>query len=264
MFDRFQKGWELSKLSLKTIYENKSLMIFPIISTLSLLAVLASFVFGIFVVGMDDAKSYLMVAVFPFYLVCYFLIIFFNSALIHCAMKIFKGEGATLNDGMSFASSRIAKIFSWAFVSAIVGTLLNMLQNSNKAGEIIASIIGIVWSVMTFFVVPILIYEDKGVMESIKGSIKMMKEKWGESLAANFSFGIFQFIGILIGVALGFLFGAIHPILGILVGGIIVALVSIATSAATTVFIAAVYSNTKGLPTGPFHADILDSAFSQK
>ena len=264
MFDRLQKGWQLSKLSLKTIYENKSLMIFPIVSTLSLILVLASFTIGIFAVGIDNAEAYLIGAVFPFYLICYFLIIFFNSALIHCAMKIFKGEETSLGDGMSFASSRIGKILSWAFVSAIVGTLLNMLQNSNKVGEIIASIIGIVWSIMTFFVVPILIYEDKGVMESIKGSIQMMKEKWGESLVANFSFGIFQFLGILIGIVLGFVFGAIHPVLGVLVGGIIIALVSIATSAATTVFIAAVYSNTRDLPTGPFQADVLDAAFRQK
>ncbi|MEJ0102385.1 MAG: DUF6159 family protein [Bacteroidota bacterium] len=81
-------------------------------------------------------------------------------------------------------------------------------------GKIIVGIIGIVWSVATFFVVPVMAYEKLGPIDAFKRSSQLMKQKWGESLGATFSFGIIQILAIfLIAIPLFFIGSFfIHPL----------------------------------------------------
>lgn len=273
-FSRLSNGWELAKISLHTINQNRSLLLFPVFSVISLILVLATFFGGGFFLfgdtidrALNDEQGGNLLAIaliFVYYLINFFIIVFFNSALIHCAVKILNGEETSLEEGFNFALSRIGKIFGWAVLSATVGTLLQLLQNMGKIGEIIAGLIGLAWSVMTFFVVPVLIYEDKGVFEAVKESGRLMRQKWGESLAANVSFGLFHFLGILAAIGLGMLLMNVSAILAITVAVGIILLVSTVMSAARTVFVAAVYNHVSGRPTGEFDGRTLDSAFIQK
>jgi hypothetical protein len=41
----------------------------------------------------------------------YFIIVFFNTALVHCTHLYFKGEEPTIGQGLRFALSRIGAIF---------------------------------------------------------------------------------------------------------------------------------------------------------
>ena len=273
-FTRLSNGWQLANLSFATINKNRSLLLFPLFSAVALVLVLASFFGGTFYfVGdeiealMDDEQYGGLLGyglIFLYYLINFFVIVFFNAALIHCAIKVLDGEETSVQDGLSFAFSRIEKIFAWSVLSATVGTLLQLLQNTGKIGEFVASLLGIAWSVLTFFVVPVLVYEDKGVFESVKASGRMMKAKWGESLAANVSFGFFHFIGILVAIAIGALLFSVNWALGIGVGLAAVLLISTVITAARTVFVAAVYNHVSGRPTGDFDGAALDGVFIQK
>ena len=272
---RISNGWELAKISFATINKNRSLLLFPVFSVLSLILVLATFCGGAFFLAGDEISAMLddeqqgnallgYGIVFLYYLINFFIIVFFNSALIHCAVKTLNDEETSLSDGISFAFSRIDKILGWSVLSATVGTLLQVLHNTGKIGEIVASLIGIAWSILTFFVVPVLIYEDKGVIESVKESGRLMKAKWGESLAANVSFGFFHFLGILAAFAIGILLAPLNMALAIVVGVALVFFVSTVISAAQTVFVAAVYNHVTGRPIGNFDGDTLDSVFITK
>ena len=273
-FNRLSNGWELAKISFATINENRSLLLFPVFSVISLVLVLATFFGGGFFLVGDQIQSLMdneqygnilgIGLIFLYYLINFFIIVFFNSALIYCAVKILNGEETSLGDGMSFAFSKIDKILAWSVLSATVGTLLQLLQNAGKIGEIVASLIGIAWSIMTFFVVPVLIYEDKGVIESVKESGRLMKQKWGESLAANVSFGLFHLLGILIAFGIGMLLMKVNVLLAIIVGVGLILLISTVITAARTVFVAAVYNRVTGRPVGNFDGDLLDSAFIAK
>jgi hypothetical protein len=179
-------------------------------------------------------------------------------------VKVLNKEETSLGAGLDFANSRIGKIFGWAVLSATVGTLLKFLQSSGKIGEIIASIIGITWSVMTFFVVPVLIFEEKGVIDTVKESGRMMREKWGESITANVSFGLFNLLGVLLSFAIGVSLATFSPALGIITGVFLFVLVLTVTATARTVFVAAVYNHVSGQPVGEFNGDMLDSVFIKK
>ncbi|HKB45211.1 MAG TPA: DUF6159 family protein [Chitinophagaceae bacterium] len=272
-FDRLSNGWKLSMNSLKILKANQQLIIFPILSGISLLLVIGSF-FTVTLanagwdpenIGEVSSAGYYAL-LFLFYLVNYFIIVFFNMALIHCTRMYFKGEEVSVKAGLQFSLSRVGAIFSWAVFAATVGLILKTIQeNSGLIGKIITGIIGIVWSVTTFFVVPVIAYENLGPIGAFKRSTQMMKQKWGESLAAGFSFGLIKFLAILIIGFLLFLIGSIvHPFLGIGLAVIAAFIIMAIMSAAETIFVSAVYHNINGDPVEHFSQQLIDGLFTKK
>ena len=272
-FDRLSNGWKIAMNSFKVLQANKQLIIFPILSGIALLLVIASFFTGMLAYSgwdLDNMEELGTVTtyfiVFLFYIVNYFVIVFFNMALIHCTRLYFHGEEVTVRKGLQFSMSRVGAIFSWAVFAAVVGTILKAIQeNSGIVGKIITGIIGIVWNIATFFVVPVIAYENLGPLQAFKRSSQMMKEKWGESLAANFSLGLIQFILMLgVGVLLFMVGYIIHPLAGIILAITGAFLVVAIISATQTIFVSAVYHNITNDPTTHFSQQMIDDLFQEK
>jgi uncharacterized membrane protein (Fun14 family) len=204
--------------------------------------------------------------VFGYYLVNYFIIVFFNTALIHCTHLYFNGEKPTIRQGLQFAVSRIGVLLSWAAFAATVGTALRILQdNLGSIGKFVTGLIGIVWSIATFFVVPVIAYENMGPIAAFKRSTELMRQKWGERLGAGFSFGLIQFGAFIALAILGYILGwAIHPLVGFAVFILGVFTVLVLVSAVRTIFISAVYHNLNGDPVKHFNQQFADNIFVQK
>jgi hypothetical protein len=272
-FDRLANGWTLAMNSFKVLKENKQLIIFPFLSGISLVLIMGSFVLAFLgingwsfdnVEGPGGAGVYLIM--FAFYVINYFVVVFFNMALIHCTRLYFRGEEVSINAGLKFSISRIGTIFSWALFAGTVGTILKIIQEeSGIIGKIITGILGVVWSIATFFVVPIIAYENLGPIAAFKRSSQLMRQKWGESLGATFSFGLIQFIAMLILMVPCFLLGAtIHPIAGValaIMGAFVMAAIF---SAAQTIFVSAVYHNINDEPVKHFNQQMIDGLFQKK
>jgi hypothetical protein len=273
-FERLENGWKLTMSSFKILRAHKQLIIFPVLSGISLVLIIGTFVIASMANNGWELKAirelkgsveYYSV-IFLFYLVNYFVVVFFNMALIHCTRLYFKGEEVSVRAGLQFSMSRIGAIFSWAVFAATVGLILRSIQeNSGIIGKIIMGIIGIVWSVATFFVVPVIAYENLGPVGAFKRSAQIMKQKWGESIVAGFSFGLIQFLAFLVvGIPLFLLGSSVNPFLGIslaIAGSFI--MMSI-ISAAQTIFISAVYHNINGDVTKYFDQQLVDGLFVQK
>lgn len=272
-FDRLSSGWTISMNSFSILKKNKQLIIFPILSGASLLLMMGIFILGILAAaGWDveyintDNQVLNYAILFGFYFINYFIVVFFNMALIHCSKLYFAGEEVSVSAGIKFSMSRISVIVSWALFAATVGTILKVIQeNTGTIGKIITGLLGIVWGVTTFFVVPVIAYEDLGPIAAFKRSAQLMKEKWGESLGATFSLGLVQFIVVLlaaipivlIAVYINFIAGIF---LGIMTGFIIFAVFS----AAETIFISSVYNNVTGNLDDHFNQQIIDGLFVHK
>jgi len=275
LFTRMSNGWQLTLDSFAVLKENRQLILFPILSCISMLLVISSFVMIVFAsAGWDwdvlryrdtaTATNYLFV--FGYYLVNYFIIVFFNTALVHCTHLYFNGEKPTVGQGLRFALTRVGTIFAWAVFAATVGTVLRAIQDKlGNIGKFVTGLIGIVWSVATFFVVPVLAYEKLGPLAAFRRSASLMKQKWGESLTSSFSFGILQFLAILIliipSVALGFF---IHPLAGIALFAIGTFALIVVFSAVKMIFVSAVYHNINGDPVRHFNQQFADNLFVGK
>src|SRR4029077_12457437 len=88
MFDRLSRSWALVKASASVLRQDKELLVFPLLSLISLFAVLV--VFAVPVVGLGFVESFQRhgaltaahyIVAFLFYFSQYFVIFFFNSAL---------------------------------------------------------------------------------------------------------------------------------------------------------------------------------------
>ncbi len=207
MFERIERGWETATESLAVLRADKELLVFPLLSGFASLLVIASFACPIWFTGYIETlkqqkewwhEPLVWVISFAFYATNYFVILFFNSALTGSALIRFRGGDPTVNDGFQVALSRLPQIASWTLLGATVGMILKAIESrSGKAGEWISSILGIVWSVATFFVVPVLVVEGVGPIDAVKRSSKVISEKWGESFVADLGLGLMAFLAMI-------------------------------------------------------------------
>jgi len=202
-FDRLSAGWTAAKACLEVLRRDKKLVVFPLLSGISCLVVLASFAIPLAVArpaflgaflnedaDVHQTPVWFWLLLFAFYFVNYFVIYFFNSALVYCALAHFRGEDVSADDGLRAAARRLPELLAWSLVSATVGLVLKWVENANeKVGEIVAMILGGAWSVATYFVVPVLVVEGVGPMKAIQRSWKVLTKTWGESIGGHAGIG---------------------------------------------------------------------------
>lgn len=277
LFDRLGRGWDLGIKSLEVIGAHPKLLLFPVLSGLALIAVVLSFG-GAFLglAGFDPQAMEVLInrmeqmgevvfwlITFVFYLVTYFVIVFFNVALVHNVRLIFAGEEPSIQAGISFSAQRAHQILAWAAVAATVGLILKALEE--RLGSLVSGILGFAWSLATYFVVPTLAAEDIGPIEALKRSSSTIRERWGESIGAGFSLGLFVLAGVVLSIVSGFVFGyLIHPGIGMLVGFLTFLLTLVVNGAARNVFLTAAYEHTQGNTPDAFDAETLDGVFIRK
>ncbi len=258
MWNRISYTWEVMGHCWGLLRADKKLLVFPVLSSLACLLVLATFAFPLWAtdhIHSEHLKTPLNYAlVFAFYFCNYFVIVFFNSALITCASLRMAGhEDVPLSRGFEMAGRRIHLIAGWALLSATVGLILQVIENAHeKAGQIVGSLLGMAWTMLTFLAVPALVIDGVGPIEAVKTSAQLFKKTWGEQLVGNFSFGwIFALLSmpIIMLLVLGvFAFAGHHEVPGVLLVGVsLLALVLLAViqSALQTIFQTTLYLYTR-------------------
>jgi hypothetical protein len=283
MFQRITMGWQLIKQAIQVLRLDKELLLFPLISGISCLLVLASFAVPAFLSGALDAaqenqenvtqNAVAWVVLFLFYFVNYFVITFFNSALVGCAVIRLKGGDPVVGDGFRAAFARLPQIAGWALVSATVGILLKMIESrSERVGQIIVSLLGMAWSITTFFVVPVLVIEGLGPIDSVKRSVTVIRKTWGEALVANYGIGFLVMLLSLLGIlpivgGIALAGSGSTAIGGVLIGLGVLILITVAliSSALNSIILAAlyIYAAEDKMPEG-FDSNLVRGAFANK
>ena len=185
MFDRLSRSFRLVGASAQVLRQDKHLMLFPIISGLALFLVLLAFALPLLGLGSIDGigKGGLYSAAFLFYVVQYFVIFYFNTALVGAVVMRLEGGSPTLGDGLRIANSRIGTIFGYAVISATIGVILRAIQERvGFIGRLTAGLLGAGWAVATFLVVPVIATSDRGALDSISESTALLKRSWGENV----------------------------------------------------------------------------------
>lgn len=283
---RFSRGWEMSKIAYGIIWDFKKLMIFPVFSAIAAILVSLSFIFPWFMLAPESTSSasasgqpdpgmenVINIAMgLAFYFCNFFVIVFFNTALTACAMKITAGESPSIRYGLSIAVKRIPQIAAWALVSAIVGQLIKILESRKIIGKIVAVILGSGWAILTYFVVPVLCVEGVGPIKAIKGSFNTIRESWGESLVGNSGLSVLNFLLSLPAILMVgggiYLMANEMPGIGIplaCIGVVLFLVFCAAASAADGVFRALLYNYATGreMP-ADIDMDVFASAFASK
>jgi hypothetical protein len=282
-FDRISHSFALARSSWDVLRKDKQLVLFPVVSSLACLLVLVSFALPIVLLALghkitfQDANGNPALWTYPvalvFYFCNYFVIVFCNAALISCALMRFDGQAPTLADGFAAAWSRLPQIAAWALVSATVGLLLKAIENVHeKAGQFVSALLGTAWTVITYFVVPILVVEKVGPFEALRQSLRLLKQTWGEALVGHFGLGLFKFLLMLPGIVVVFLAAAlcVGKLLAVGVALIVVGVlyllgVAAVGAALDAIFLGALYQYAayRRVPAG-FDAGTIEGAFRRK
>jgi hypothetical protein len=273
MFESIGRSFALVKTSWNILMDDKKLLVFPVLSGIVSLIVLLTFALPLlftdsFMSNSEVGPIMFYGLLFVFYVVSYFVVIFFNTALITCVSARLNGKEATIGDGLSNAMRHFGPILAWALISATVGLILQALEEKfGFIGQIAGALVGGAWGLVTFFVIPILILEDKGVVDSVKDSVSLIKKTWGESIVGGGSiFLVFLAIGIVacIGIFLIWIISS-SALLAAALLVIVVAILAIVASAMQGIFITALYTYARtGTVPSSFNKDLIANAFTPK
>jgi hypothetical protein len=280
MFERLSRSWQLVKASAAVLQQDRKLLLFPLISTMALLAVLTSFAIpmlgwlalgGSAGRGLSQGSSMLVLTAFLFYLSQYFVVFFFNAALVAAAMIRLDGGTPTLADGMRAAAARWPAILGYAALAATVGLALRALaERVGFVARIVTGLLGVGWSLATYLVVPVLVARDVGPIDAVKESATILKRTWGENLAGqaglSTAFALLQFLVLLLGGALVVAFvvqgSTILTVLSLLLTLGALLLGWLVHGALNGIYAAALYRYAEGSGnTQGFDAGVLEQAF---
>ena len=276
MFEKFSRSWELVKASAAVLRSDRELMLFPVISTIATLVVLATFALPTFAWRVFDGGfgATAMAWVFLFYFCQYSVIIFFNCALVGAAMIRLEGGDPTLRDGFNVAWSRLVPILGYAAIAATVGVLLQSLKNrdNNFLVRLVGGGLGAIWTLATFMVVPVLVSQDIGPVDALKQSVTLLKRTWGENaigtVGLGVAFGLIMFVVIAVGIGLTVAVAQLSVGLAIAVALLFVTgvlLLGVYQAALSGIYSAALYRYaTEGEATAGFQAAQLERAFAAK
>ena len=284
----FSRSWEITKLTFGVINKDRELLGFALLSFIFSIAFTAAMVIpSIFSTLLKDGFSqdsltiFHYVIVFLTYFGLAFIATFFNVCVVYTAKVRFEGGNATFGESFRFALSRLSVIVQWSLVSATVGLLLRLLDDFasrlGKIGEIVVNIItsllGLAWSILTVFVVPVLVYENLGPIDAIKKSAEAIKRTWGESIIRSIGLGLVQLVVFVLIIlvsgaltyGLGYAFDITGVLIGIAIGLCLLLLAGLIFSVANTIFKTAlyVYANTQTIPSG-FSEELVRNAFKPK
>ncbi len=269
---RIKRGWQLTKKSWGLLRQNPELLRFPLYGGVATI-VCAIIVVGPGVYLIEDEQTIFggALAVIGFYLLAV-IGTYFSVGLAAAADMIFRGQQASVGDGLAVSRARFSQIAGWAAVSTTLGLLLSALENQGAVGQIVGRLLAVGWSLITFLAVPVIALEGTGPFETLKRSAGLFKSRWGQQVAGNIAIGgaVFLF-GVLPSALLifaGFLIWASTSFAGALllvIGVIGLAVSMLVSSALSNIFGVALYRYAlDGEAVGGFSAEELESAVRTK
>jgi len=270
---RIKRGWALSKKSWGLLNEHRELLRFPLYGAVATIPLAILFLApGLYLIDDDVYAGAIPLIVIGIYVLSV-VGTFFGVGLAAAADMIFRGERATVGDGLAVARSRFSQICGWAALSTAISVLMGVLENQGGiAGTIAARFVGMAWSLVTFIAVPVIAIEGTGAFGTLKRSGSLFRERWGQQITGNLAIGGAVFLlgilpsvlliaaGVAVWASAGFV-GALLAILGVI--GLAISL--LVSQALNGIFGVALYRYAiDGEAVGGFSAEELESAVKQK
>ena len=234
----------MTKLGIAVVWSDPELMVYTFLSALfSLLAIGAAISgsVGLDVITSDpdcigdECGSELVFAHMAIWFVFYMLVsvitVFWNAAIVASAYeRLSSGTNPSFSYGIGQAMKCLPQILVWGLIAGTVGLFIQILEGLARGNDapvplrIVAGlasfIIGIAWWIVTFFMIPMIVLERAGVMDSMGRSTELFKRTWGEDVTSHIGTGILMTlcIFVLIGTSIPLMYlGDFGVILGIII-----------------------------------------------
>jgi hypothetical protein len=275
-FDTIGRGWKLSKLSFSVVKADPELLLYTFLSAIMVFVTIAAAAYPGYEAEIKEgshwamtdpvtnletgeeerqATSSYMAWIFLTYMVGSIIVVFWNSAIIVSAHERLTGGDPTIMTGIKAAFSRIHIIILWGIIAGTVGLLLRIARDaiSNKkapaALKILAAImlwmVEIAWWIYTFFIIPMIVLEKKGIRDGLRDGRSLFGKTWGENVTSGLGIGLITLFGIIVSLLISYLVFMISPIAGIVIAAALIGILILWTNTAEVVVVAALYEYAK-------------------
>ena len=272
--ESFNSSKILFKQSLKILFDDKTLLVFPILSlilTLSIVIILIIPLFGInfivsFFPALEIQRQSIVLVIFILYFLIYYIGVFFSAALVGAAKQSLEGVNTTVGTGLKIAWDHKFQLLKWTVVAATVGVILKRIRKMNVLGSIISGVGAIAWHLINYFIIPILVFEHLNIKDSITRSKNLFIKTWGTNLISAVGIGLvgglgfFATIGIIILAAMLGLFKIMIFLIFILLPTWIILMSTLGAIFNTALYI---YASTGKIPAG-YSPELIQNAFKKK
>ncbi len=279
---RIRNTFRLARTSWDILQKDRELALLPVISVILMLIVLTVFVVpGLLAIDWDaldqgttsdepaiPALSYVMFTLGG--AGAAIVSVFFVGALVAGAHERLSGGDPTVRSSITRAYERIPGLVPWALLSFTVVNILRVLRERlGGLGNFIFGTIEVGFDVAAFLTIPAIVIDNKGPVEGFKTSASLLRQTWGENLAARVGFGLLGFVASLPAVALIALVAAagssVLTMIGVAVIAVYIGIVFAVISAMSGIFQAALYlyATTGSAPEG-FETAEIGSSFAQR
>lgn len=232
LLDRLKIGFGMARRSGRVLKAHPKLLVFPLVGGVSGIAFLLTLFGSLFVTGplLQEPGPAIYAALFVAYLVETFIASFFTAALVVATRTVFHGDEPSIRGALSAAWERKLPLLVWSVVAALIGVVLRIIEGQdNIVAQVAAALFAVAWSVMTYFVVPVIVFRDPTVSEMFTESARTFKDTWGESIGAMGTIDAVTGLLVLVGGVLGAVtfvlttgLGPVQLVATILVGGTLV------------------------------------------
>jgi hypothetical protein len=198
---RWIQGRELSREAFDVVKANRHLYGFAVRSAAFSVATLL--VLGVLAVGAalalnDDLGggiAFVLLIVAALVSAC--IVARFQGGMVAAADTALRGEPSSYEQGMRDSSGHVGTLTAWGLINGTVGVVLGTLQGGGGqsggiglALRVLGSLISLAWAAITFFVVPVILFEGLGAVPSIKRSASILKAKWGPAVSGVVHVGV--------------------------------------------------------------------------
>ncbi len=179
---RLSRGWALAKASILLMREQPGMLAVPVITSAAVLAA------ALLAVGLD---SFLPAILQLLVLAGLFVIVggvgaVGQGVIVYRVMMVIQGGAVTNSQAFAAVKPKLGALTKWGVLTLTVGALIRTLERGRgPIGlllRVVAIFLAIGWSAMTFFVIPVILFENLGVKAAMTRSREIVRGTWGEGV----------------------------------------------------------------------------------
>lgn len=229
-------------MSIEVIRQLPGLLLVP---TLSVSAVALVFVVVAVITGGSTTGPALLLWIVAFVLMATISMVG-QAVVTHRVMAHLEGERSSNRQSFEAVLPKLPTLVAWASISLTLGAVIRSFERGRGLLGILARIVAlfviVAWSAITFFVLPVILFENRTTIEAIKRSRELVRTSWGEGVVGVGALNLLFSLGFLAVMVLAILLSIAQlAILAVLL--ILAAIVgfNLLTAVASPVFTVALY-----------------------
>lgn len=192
LLQSWKRGLQFIRFSGHFLVCNKDLLVFPIVSFFASIGIIIFSVYAGSVLNKwqfpseEISLSIFILELAIGYFCLSFVVLYFSACLYFCTLSRLSGQNASLREGMQVTAKKWKPLIGWCILSTTVGFIIQALERiSDILADFFIIVLGLSWSIASYFVVPALISENIGPLQALKQGTHTLKKGWRKALSVN-------------------------------------------------------------------------------